>query len=98
MTCVYKELEIETKNVQEQWLQLKKKLSLGYKTWKLLFSGVDGEINLWWAGRREDKNLVVVVVVVVVVVGRMSYWRDFPRCGEWVNFQLVGGAFPHPSQ
>ena len=62
MTCVYKELEIETKNVQEQWLQLKIKLSLGYKTWKLLFSGEDGEINLWWVGRREDKNLVVVVV------------------------------------
>ena len=60
MTCVYKELKIETEKVREQWLQLKIKLSLGYETWKLLFSGEDGEIR--WVGRREDKNLVVVVV------------------------------------
>ena len=60
MTCVFKELETETKKVREQWLQLKIKWSLGYETWKLLFSGEDGEIR--WVGRREDKNLVVVVV------------------------------------
>ena len=47
MTCVYKEHEINTKMVQEQWLQLK----WGFHwviTWKLLFSGEDGGINLWW--------------------------------------------------
>ena len=57
MTCVYKERGIKTKKVQEQWPQLKIKFSLSYKTWKLLFSGEDGEINLWWVGR-EDKNLM----------------------------------------
>ena len=30
LTCVYKEHEIKTKMVQEQWLQLKMKFSLGY--------------------------------------------------------------------
>ena len=30
MTCVYKEYEIKIKMVQEQWLQLKMKFSLGY--------------------------------------------------------------------
>ena len=30
MTYVYKEHEIKTKKVQEQWLQLKIKFSLGY--------------------------------------------------------------------
>ena len=67
MTCVYKEHEIKRKNVQEQLLQLKIKFSLGYNM-KLLFSGEDGGINLWW----EDKNLV----------GGGSTAGDFPRWGE----------------
>ena len=94
MTCVYKEHEIKTKKVQEQWLQLKMKFSLGYKTWKLLFSGEDGEINLWWVGRREDKNLVVVVVVVVVVVGRGVLLEGFSQVGGMSQFSAGGRGLP----
>ena len=50
MTCVYKEHETKTKKVSEQWPQLKIKFSLGYITWKLLFSEENGDINLWWGG------------------------------------------------
>ena len=32
MTCVYKEHEIKTKMVQDQWLQPKMKFVLGYNT------------------------------------------------------------------
>ena len=45
ITCVYKEHEIKTKMVQEQWLQIKMKL-----TWKMLFSA--REINLWWEEKK----------------------------------------------
>ena len=54
MTCVSKEYKIKTKMVHEQWLQLKWSL-YWVITWKLLFSGGRGRINLWW---KEKKNLV----------------------------------------
>ena len=39
MACVFKEYEIKTKMVQEQWLQLKVTLYYRVTTWRLLFSG-----------------------------------------------------------
>ena len=84
MICVYKEHEIKTKKVQEQWLQLKIKFSLGYKTWKLSFSAEDGEINLWWVGRREDRNLV----------GGGSTGGIFPGGGNEQIFSWWEGSAP----
>ena len=81
MICVYKEHEIKTKKLQEQWLQLKIKFSLGYKviTWKVLFSGEDGELTFGMGGWG-------------VGGARIKIWweegllRDFPRWGKWANF------------
>ena len=52
LTCVYKEYEIKTKMVQEQWLQLKMKFLLGYnmKIVKTLLVGFFCTLRLNWQG------------------------------------------------
>ena len=56
MTCIkYKEYEVKTKMVQEQWLQLKMKFLFGYNV-KIVMQGEGGEEgwrnwpHLWTGG------------------------------------------------
>ena len=61
MTYVSKEYQSKTKMVQEQWLQLKMQLLLGYNL----------KIVIQWG---ENWLVVVVVVVMVVVGGGIQIW------------------------
>ena len=95
MTYVSKEYQSKTKMVQEQWLQLKMQLLLGYNL----------KIVIQWG----ENWLVVVVVVVVVVVGGGNtnlvggvYWGEIflGRGRRGWNEQIFswGDSPPSPSR
>ena len=91
MTCAYKEYEIETKMVQERWIQLKWSF-YWVITWELLFSDGGrggGGIKLWWEG------------IKILWRGEPT-GGDFPWCGAGIkNFSAGGwrrGRIPHPPQ